>query len=47
MCLPSSLTVDTFGLGLTNDDIGKGGSILKDEHGILLTRLGLTLADGS
>lgn len=45
--LPSSLAVDTLGLGSTNDDIGEGGTILKNEHGILLSSLILPLADGS
>lgn len=45
--LPSSLAVNTLGLGSTDDDVGEGGTILKNEHGILLTSLILTLADRS
>lgn len=43
--LPSSLAVNTLGLGSTDDDVGESGAILQNEHGILLTSLILTLAD--
>ena len=44
--LPGSLAVDTLGLTLPDDDIGECGTVLEDEHGVLLARLGLTLTDG-
>lgn len=45
--LPSSLAVNTLGLGGTDDDVGEGSTVLEDEHGILLTSLLLILADSS
>jgi hypothetical protein len=37
--LPSSLAVNTLGLRSTDDDVGKSSTVLKNEHGVLLTSL--------
>lgn len=37
----------TFGLAGANNDVGERCAVLKDEHGVLLASLRLTLAYGS
>ncbi|KAI6771617.1 hypothetical protein HG531_009242 [Fusarium graminearum] len=43
--LPSSLAVNTLSLRSTDNDVGKSGTGLENEHGVLLTSLCLTLAN--
>lgn len=40
-----SAAVDALGLRGTDDDVGESGAVLEDEHRVLLTGLGLALAD--
>ena len=37
--------MDALGLVGADDDVGEGGAVLEDEHGVVLARLGLVLAD--
>ena len=37
--------VDTLGLGGADDHVRKGRAVLEDEHGVILSRLVLVLAD--
>lgn len=46
MGLPGAQAVDALGLAGANDDVGEGGAVFKDEHGLVLTGLALVLADG-
>lgn len=46
VCLPSAQTVDTLGLAGADDDVGEGGTVLEDKHGLVLAGLILVLADG-
>lgn len=46
MGLPGAQAVDALSLAGANDDVGEGGAVLKDEHGLVLAGLALVLADG-
>lgn len=41
-----ALAVHALGLAGADDDVGEGGAVLEDEHGVLFTGLGLVFADG-
>jgi hypothetical protein len=44
-CSPSTLAVDTFGLRCADNHVGKSGTVLENEHSILLTSFALALAN--
>lgn len=46
MGLPGAQAVDALGLAGADDDVGEGGAVLEDEHGLVLTGLALVLTDG-
>lgn len=43
--LPGAQAVDALSLAGADDDVGEGGAVLEDEHGLVLTGLVLVLAD--